>query len=165
KGVYLETAQRLRDQRQKPGDDKKPDPNVDQLDFEFVLFASATIDYDYIMSLIAKYSEQAPGRQSMSRDQLIGLIASDAKFIDERELITQYVRSLETGKPLTDKAVRDGYQQFKAEKNAAELVALATKHGLSVASLQAFVDTILLRMIFDGEQLTVLMEPLDLGWR
>jgi type I restriction enzyme R subunit len=33
---------------------------VDQLDFEFVLFASAVIDYDYIMALIATYSQQNP---------------------------------------------------------------------------------------------------------
>jgi type I restriction enzyme R subunit len=138
---------------------------VDQLDFEFVLFASATIDYDYIMSLIAKYSELSPGKQSMNREELIGLIASDAKFIDEREAITEYVRSLETGKPLTEKAVRDGYQRFKAEKNAAELAKLAGEHDLPVDRLQGFVDTILQRMIFDGEQLTELMEPLGLGWR
>ncbi len=165
KGVYLETAQRLRDQRNKPGEHKQTDPAVDALDFEFVLFASATIDYDYIMSLIAKFSEQPPGKQSMSRDELIGLIAADAKFIDEREVITDYVRSLESGKPLTDAAAREGYQHYKTEKDTAQLAALATKHGLSVESLQAFVDTILLRMIFDGEQLTVLMEPLDLSWR
>ena len=31
--------------------------------------------------------------------------------------------------------------------------------------LQAFVDTILTRNIFDGEQLTELLAPLDLGWK
>jgi type I restriction enzyme R subunit len=34
---------------------------VDQLDFEFVLFASAVIDYDYIMGLMARYSQQGAG--------------------------------------------------------------------------------------------------------
>ena len=38
-------------------------------------------------------------------------------------------------------------------------------YGLTTESLAAFVDTILQRMIFDGEQLTDLMGPLDLGWR
>jgi hypothetical protein len=33
------------------------------------------------MALIARYSAQAPGKQKMSRDQLIGLIQSDAKFM------------------------------------------------------------------------------------
>jgi type I restriction enzyme, R subunit len=80
KGVYLETAQRLREKQDK-GD--KTDPDVQQLDFEFVLFASAVIDYDYIMSLISHYSQQVQGKQKMTRAQLGGLIQSDAKFIDE----------------------------------------------------------------------------------
>jgi type I restriction enzyme R subunit len=163
RGAYLETAQRLKQQQGKTGDQHKP--SVDQLDFEFVLFASAVIDYDYIMSLIAKYSQQAPGKAKMSRDQLIGLIASDAKFMDERVLITDYVKSLETGRKLDEKAVRDGYQRFKAEQNAKELALVAAKNGLTPDTLQGFVDTILGRMVFDGEQLTDLLAPLELNWR
>jgi hypothetical protein len=75
RGVYLETAQRLKEQQGKPGADGEPaNPEVDQLDFEFVLFASAVIDYDYIMGLIAKFSGRTPGKSKMSREQLIGLI-------------------------------------------------------------------------------------------
>ena len=54
---------------------------------------------------------------------------------------------------------------FKAEKRAREIVDLAQVHDLTTDSLAAFVETILQRMIFDGEQLTDLMEPLGLGWR
>ncbi len=163
RGAYIETAQRLRQQQGKTGGEHTP--SVDQLDFEFVLFASAVIDYDYIMCLIAKYSQQAPGKAKMSREQLIGLIASDAKFMDERELITDYVKSLEAGKKLDEKAVREGYQRFKAERNAKELAGVAGKHGLATDTLQGFVDTILVRMVFDGELLTDLLAPLDLSWR
>ena len=126
RGQYLETAQRLREQREKPGgDDRTTSDEVDQLDFEFVLFASALIDYDYIMGLIARFTGQDPKKQKMSREQLIGLIESDAKFLDEREAITEYVRSLEAGKALDEKAVREGYQQFKAERDAKEVAATA----------------------------------------
>jgi type I site-specific restriction-modification system R (restriction) subunit len=45
RGAYLETAQRLREQRGKGGDQPTP-AAVDQIDFEFVLFASAVIDYE-----------------------------------------------------------------------------------------------------------------------
>ncbi|NLX26120.1 MAG: hypothetical protein GXY61_09220, partial [Lentisphaerae bacterium] len=55
--------------------------------------------------------------------------------------------------------------RFKAEKNAKEIAAIAEKHGLPVAALQAFVDGILSRMIFDGEQLGDLVAPLDLSWK
>ncbi|MCZ2344280.1 MAG: type I restriction endonuclease subunit R, partial [Bacteroidales bacterium] len=163
RGAYLETAQRLRRQQGQTGD--KPSPAVDQLDFEFVLFASAVIDYDYIMGLIAKFSQQTPGQAKLSREQLIGLIASDARFLDERDLITDYVQSLATGKKLDEKAVREGYQRFKAERNAQALAAVAGRHALATDVLQGFVDTIIGRMIFDGEQLTDLLAPLELGWR
>jgi len=88
KGAYLATAQRLKTEQDKCGE--KISFEAQQLDFEFVLFASAVIDYDYIMMLIAKYSQQKPGKQKMSREQLIGLIQSDAKFMDEREDIAAY---------------------------------------------------------------------------
>lgn len=166
RGAYLETAQRLRAQQGTPGEGGEPaNPGVDQLDFEFVLFASSVIDYDYIMKLIAKYSGQDPKKIEINRDQLIGLIQSDAKFLGEREEITDYVRSLKEGEGLDEAAIRDGYEQFKAQKHAGEVADLAWAHGLATDSLAAFVDIILQRMIFDGEQLTDLMEPLGLGWR
>lgn len=163
RGAYLETAQRLRTQQGKGTD--KPTPEADQLDFEFVLFASAVIDYDYIMGLIARYSEATPGKQKMSREELIGLIQSDAKFMDEREDIAAYIATLKAGEGLSEKAIRDGYSRFKGEKNAAELAGIAGKHELATEALQDFVDTILQRMIFDGEALTDLMEPLGLNWK
>ena len=182
RGVYLETAKRLKAQQDRTGGDKPalgdevrepsdeygsdaPEEAIDQLDFEFVLFASADIDYDYIMNLIAGFSGQTPAQQEMSREQLIRLIRSDAKFMDELDEITEYVRTLETGRPLTEDEVRAGYQRFKDERHAAELAAVAEKHGLTNEALQDFVDGILDRMIFDGEELTDLLEPLDLGWR
>jgi type I restriction enzyme R subunit len=135
------------------------------VDFEFVLFASAVIDYDYIMGLIARYSQQPPGKQKMSREQLIGLIAADAKFMNEREDIAAYISTLTAGEGLSETAIREGYCRFKAEKDAKELSDLASTHGLSIDALQSFVDGILQRMIFDGEHLSDLMAPLELGWR
>ena len=163
RGAYLETAQRLRAQQGKGAD--KPTLEADQLDFEFVLFASAVIDYDYIMGLIARYSEAIPGKQKMSREELIGLIQSDAKFMDERDDIAAYISTLKAGEGLSEKAIREGYSRFKAEKNAAELAGIAGKHDLAAEALHGFVDSILQRMIFDGEALTDLMEPLGLNWK
>ena len=61
RGAYLETAQRLKAQQGKGGKyGEDPAPPAEQIDFEFVLFASAVIDYDYIMGLIAKFSEKGP---------------------------------------------------------------------------------------------------------
>jgi type I restriction enzyme R subunit len=101
----------------------------------------------------------------MSREQLIGLIQSDAKFMNEREDIAAYIGTLKAGEGLSEAAIRDGYTRFKAEKNSKELAAIASKHGLATAALQSFVEGILDRMIFDGEQLTDLLAPLDLSWK
>ena len=164
RGAYLETAQRLKAQQGKGGGKPAPD-GVDQLDFEFVLFASAVIDYDYIMGLLSRFSQQGPGKQKMSREQLIGLIQSDAKFMNEREDIAEYISTLKAGEGLSETAIRDGYSRFKAEKDAKELADIAARHRIATAALQTFVDGILERMIFDGEQLSDLMAPLDLGWK
>lgn len=166
RGAYLETAQRLKAQQDK--NSKNPEGKndaVDQLDFEFVLFASAVIDYDYIVGLMSRFSQQEPSKQKMSRDQLIGLIQADAKFMNEREDIAAYISTLKAGEGLSETAIREGYSRFKQQKDAAELAAIANKHHLAPAALQDFVEGILQRMIFDGEQLSDLMAPLDLGWK
>ncbi|UBZ10944.1 type I restriction endonuclease subunit R [Leeuwenhoekiella palythoae] len=161
KSNYLETAKQLKKLQDK-GD---PPEVIEQLDFEFVLFSSAIIDYDYIIGLIAKYTQDKPSKHKMTRQQLISLLSSSANLIDERDDIIDYINTLEVGNGLTEKEIREGYQQFKDEKATQELNTLAKKHGISTESLKAFIDDILYRMIFDGEKLTDLLAPLELGWK
>lgn len=162
KSAYLETAKRLKEIRDT---DKDAPPNVQQLDFEFVLFASATIDYDYIMALIARYAGAKPGKQKMTKEQLINLLSSSANLMEERDDIVAYINSLEVGKGLSEQEIKDGYENFKEAKHAQELAAIAAKHALDLKALKAFVNNIISRMIFDGEQLNDLLAPLDLGWK
>ncbi|MDO8365855.1 MAG: type I restriction endonuclease subunit R [Saprospiraceae bacterium] len=160
---YLETAKLFKEIQQKEG--KNAPPDIQQLDFELVLFASALVDYDYIMALIARYTQNQPAKQKMTRGQVISMLSSSANLMDERDDIVDYINSLEVGKPRTEQEVKTGYQTFKTEKSAKELAATAEKHGLTAAALQAFVEVILGRMIFDGEQLSDLLAPLELGWK
>ncbi|HOT16002.1 MAG TPA: type I restriction endonuclease subunit R, partial [Bacteroidales bacterium] len=108
---YLEIARQLKEIQQKEGN-KAPE-NIQQLDFEFVLFASALVDYDYIMNLIAKYTQQQPKKQKMTRDQLIGILSSSANLMEERDDIAEYINTLEVGKALNEQQIKDGYQIFK----------------------------------------------------
>lgn len=163
KSSYLETAKELKAQQDREGDDAPPE--LQQLDFELVLFASSVVDYDYIMELIAKFTQNKPSKHKMTREQLIGLLSSSANLMDEREDIAAYIKTLEVGKGLTEQEIRDGYQQFKEERSNQELAAIANKNGLALGTVKEFVEGILNRMIFDGEQLTDLLEPLDLGWK
>lgn len=166
KGMYLETAQRLKQQQGKTGKDASDDQAViEQLDFEFVLFSSAMIDYDYIMGLVARFTQEAPGKKTLTREQLINLLAANSNLMGERDDIIAYINTLESGKGLSERDIREGYQTFKAHKAESELSLLAERYGLERDRLQSFVDGILDRMIFDGEQLSDLFEPLELGWK
>jgi len=160
---YLETAKQLREIQQKEGD--KAPPDVQQLDFEFVLFASAIIDYDYIMDLIADSTQKKPAKQKMTKAQVISLLSSNANLMDEQDDLTDYINGLDWNSGQDVNTLRDGYDTFKIEKNEKELADIAHQHGLQTADLKAFVDTIMSRMIFDGEKLTDLLEPLELSWK
>lgn len=166
RGSYLETAQRLKAQQGKTGEEASPAQEaIEQLDFEFVLFSSALIDYDYIMGLAARFSQEKPGKQTMSRAQLVNMLSASSNLMDERDDIISYINSLQAGEGLSEQAIRDGYQAFKAQKADGELGAMADRHNLQADTLKSFVDAILDRMIFDGEQLSDLFEPLELGWK
>lgn len=162
RGAYLDLACSLKNKRERRSESVSPE--VEDLDFEFVLFASSLIDYDYIMELIARYAG-TPLKTKMTKEQLIGLVSSTSNLLDEREDIIAYIDSLDGVKGKTEQEIKDGYEIFKGKKFSEEIIAIADKHGLSAASLQNFVDGIVERRIFDGEKLSELIEPLGLGWK
>lgn len=162
RGAYLDLARNLKGKREKSGE-KIPD-EIEDLDFEFVLFASAMIDYDYIMELISRCMGQ-PAKWKMTKDELINLIRSSANLLDDRDDIIAYIDSLDGVNGRTEQQIKDGYEVFKAEKYAKELSAVARKHNLETDAVMLFVNDIVERRIFDGEKLNELLEPLDLGWR
>lgn len=164
RGAYLETAQQLRKLREK-GKGQEVSQQVEDLDFEFVLFASAVIDYDYIMGLIARYTNGRNSKQRVTKEQLISLVASSANLIDERDDIREYIDSLDEVNGKTEQEIKEGYETFKAEKYAKQLASIADKHGITADSLREFVEQIMERMIFDGEKLSDLLAPLELGWK
>lgn len=160
---YIETAKKLRTIQQKEGESAAPE--VQQLDFEFVLFASAIIDYDYIMNLIADSTQMKPAKQKMTKSQVISLLSSNANLMDEQEDLTEYINGLDWNSGQDVETLRKGYDEFKDDKYNKELAGLANKNGLKTAELKTFVEQIMSRMIFDGEKLTDLLEPLELSWK
>ena len=162
RGAYLDLANSLKKRRDKKSNDTSAE--IDELDFEFVLFASAMIDYDYIMELIARYAS-TPYKVKITKEDLISLVSSNANLIEERDDIIAYIESLDGVNGRTEQEIKDGYQIFKTEKFAKELITIAEKHSLSVTALQEFVHGIVERKIFDGEKLSELVAPLELGWK
>ncbi len=162
RGAYLDLAQDIKSRREKR--DNNVSEEIEDLDFEFVLFASAVIDYDYIMNLVAKHVGD-PLTWKMTKEDLINLIRSSANLLEEREDIIDYINSLDGVNGKTEQEIKDGYEVFKTEKYAQAMIAISDKHQISVSALRSFVNDIVERKIFDGEKLNELLEPLNLGWR
>jgi type I restriction enzyme R subunit len=165
KGEYLQVAQRLKNQREAKGEDGKlihDVPTAEQPDFEFALFNSTLIDYDYIMKLMENFS--SGGASTVSRDSLIELVQSDAKFINEQADIAAYIHTLQAGAGLTMAAIESGYSAFKQAKTKADIANIAASHHVKTEALQQFVELTLQRLILDGDSLTDLMSDLGLGW-
>lgn len=160
---YLETAKAFKKRLDQEGD--KAPQDLQQLDFEFVLFASAVIDYDYIMGLIADSTQQKPSKQKMTKAQVISLLKSNANLMDEEEDLTEYIEQVDWSTGQTAEALKKNFETYKVEKYDRELAAIAHTHGLPMAALKIFVEQIMSRMIFDGEKLTDLLEPLELSWK
>jgi type I restriction enzyme R subunit len=153
---YLEIMRRLREETPVG----TPGP-ADELDFNLVLFSSAKIDYDFIMALVAKGGR--PDQIRASREQAKRLLAADSKF-DDPEEISAYIDSLELRK-YDEKELRAGFEQFKAARKVRDLERLSNEHQLPAEAVQSFVEEILNRRIFDGEQLTDLFAVLELPWK
>lgn len=164
RGAYLDLAKELKGKREKAGEIVAPE--IEDLDFEFVLFALALIDYDYIIQLITRYVG-SPIRQKMTKEQLVNLICSSSNLLDERDEILDYIENLDAnnvnGK--TEEEIKDGYERFKEERYASELKRIAQTHSIEVSALQQLVNEVVERRIFDGERLDDLLAPLELGWR
>jgi len=160
---YIETARQFQERQRKEGENTPLE--IQQLDFEFVLFASALIDYDYIMNLVADSTQQKLTKHKMTKAQIISLLKSNSNLMDEEEDLTEYINELDWNSGQDVETLRKGYDTFKDNKYNKELAAIAHKHGLETGKLKAFVEKIMDRMIFDGEKLTDLLQPLDLNWK
>ncbi|MFR9562526.1 MAG: type I restriction endonuclease subunit R [Rikenellaceae bacterium] len=164
RGAYIETAQRLRKMRDKKGDKSGASAQVEELDFEFVLFASAIIDYDYIMNLIANYAGGTT-KQKVTKEQLVAIIGSTSNMMEDRELILEFIDNLGEIKGVADIDIKNKYNDFKNDRFGKYIAQIATSNNIEKTMLQSFVNDILDRMIFEGEKLNDLLESLDLGWK
>lgn len=160
---YIETAKQFQ-KRQEKEDNSVPE-EIQQLDFEFVLFASTVIDYDYIMNLIADSTQNRTTRQKMSKDQIKSLLKSNSNLMSEEEDLGAFIDQLDWMTGQTSDELKQNFEKFIDQKYNQELASIADKYGLQTSDLKLFVEKIVTRMIFDGEKLTDLLEPLELSWK
>jgi type I restriction enzyme, R subunit len=117
------------------------------------------------MNLIADSTQKKPSKQKMSKTQVISLLSSNANLMDEQEDLTEFINGLDWTKGYVTDELKSMFDSFREEKYNKEFAAIAAKHGLKTSDLKSFVETIMSRMIFDGEKLTDLLEPLELSWK
>ena len=163
RGAYLETARELKRQNA-INLSTGITTEINDIDFEFVLFASVLVDYEYIMKLISQYTF-ARDSEKMTMEQLIAQVRSDANFLEEIDDFVEYIKTLDRKTGKTVEEIKEGYKLFREQKYNAEIVNIAQKHGLEITALKSFIQQILDRLIFDDEKLGDLLDPLDLGWR
>lgn len=163
RGAYLNLAYNLKKKREKTTEPVSPE--IEDLDFEFILFASAMIDYDYIMDLIAKQYGGTGVKVKLTREQLVNMVLSNSNLMDERDDIIAYINSLEEVNGKTEQEIKEGYNLFKEERYAKEIDSIARKYEITTESLNDFIYGIMERKIFDAEKLNDLLAPLNLGWK
>lgn len=161
RGVYLDIAQDLKVKQEK---DKNVNDPLQQLDFEFVLFASTLIDYDYIMGLIAQETHKTD-KYKMTREQIIDMLKASSTVLDEREDFIAFINTLSLDQGIEKIVLEEQFKTFVANKTTQQVEAIAEHHQLEVNALQQFIDNTLNRTVLDSDQLSDLFASLELGWK
>ena len=166
--AYLELGRELRQKgaAESPDDASEPTDVMQDIDFELVLFASAIIDYDYIISLIARMvNEEEPERREVTREEIVALLRSHSNLPEDREDILEFVRHPEVINGRTADEISDEFRRFREAKWHRQLQELAHRYGVDQEGLSEFIESTLQVMRYDDSHLSDLFTDEGLGWR
>lgn len=160
--AYLDLARRLRPTG--PGRTEET-PEGDAPDFELSLFSSALVDYDYIMKLLARYTNTHFEKVKITKEQLLEILSSSVDLMNEREYLKAFIEEeLEQGNGMSELEIRKRYQAFKDKRFNQQIAALAEEYAIDATALETFVsETAKLRRI-DEDALRELLSHID-GWK
>ena len=158
--AYLDLARRTRE----TSGGRKETPEGDP-DFELSLFSSALVDYDYIMKLLAKYTNTHHEKVMITKEQLLEILSGSVDLMNEREYLKAFIEEeLTQGSGMNEEEIRARYKAYKDRRFNQQIAALAQEYGIDAAALEAFVnETVKLRRI-DEETLRELLNHID-GWK
>ena len=166
--AYLELGREMRQKRaaESPDDGSEPTDVMQDIDFELVLFASAIIDYDYIISLIARMvNEKEPERREVTREEIVALLRSHSNLPEDREDILEFVCHPEVINGRTAGEISDEFCRFREAKWHRQLQELAHRYGVDQEGLSEFIESTLHVMRYDDSHLSDLFTDEGLGWR
>ena len=166
--AYLELGREMRQKRaaESPDDGSEPTDVMQDIDFELVLFASAIIDYDYIISLIARMVNEAePERREVTREEIVALLRSHSNLPEDREDILEFVGHPEAINGRTADEISDEFRRFREAKWHRLVHEMAQRHGVDQGRLSDFIESTLDVMRYDDSHLSDLFTDEGLGWR
>ena len=166
--AYLELGRELRQKQaaESPDDGSEPTDVMQDIDFELVLFASAIIDYDYIISLIARMvNEKEPERREVTREEIVALLRSHSNLPEDREDILEFVGHPEAINGRTADEISDEFRRFREAKWHRLVHQMAQRHGVDQGRLSDFIESTLDVMRYDDSHLSDLFTDEGLGWR
>ena len=166
--AYLELGRELRQKRaaESPDDASEPTDVMQDIDLELVLFASAIIDYDYIISLIARMvNEKEPERREVTREEIVALLRSHSNLPEDREDILEFVGHPEAINGRTADEISDEFRRFREAKWHRLVHQMAQRHGVDQGRLSDFIQSTLDVMRYDDSHLSDLFTDEGLGWR
>lgn len=161
--AYIDLARRTRPTD--GGGHTETTPEGEEPDFELSLFSSALVDYDYIMKLLAKYTETHLDKVKITKEQLLEILSSSVDLMNESEYLKAFIQEeLKKGSGMTEKEIRQRYKEFKDKRFNQQIAALALLYGIETTSLEKFVsETAKLRRI-DEDALRELLSHID-SWK
>lgn len=159
--AYLDLARRTRNS---DGSRTEVTPEGEP-DFELSLFSSALVDYDYIMKLLAKYTDTHFEKVKITKEQLLEILSGSVDLMNEREYLKAFIEEeLEKGSGLSEAEIRERYRAYKDKRFNQQIAAISGDYGVDVAALEAFVaETVKLRRL-DEDALGKLLAHID-SWK
>ena len=160
--AYLDLARRT---RPTGGGRTEFTPEGDEPDFELSLFSSALVDYDYIMKLLAKYTNTRVEKVKITKEQLLDILSGSVDLMNERDYLKAFIEEeLEKGSGLSESEIRERYKAYKDKRFNQQIAAIAQEYSIDTTALELFVDeTAKLRRI-DEDTLRELLSHID-NWK
>jgi type I restriction enzyme R subunit len=140
-------------------------PEEEDPDFEFSLFSSVLIDFDYFVKLMAKCTDPHPKKEKITKQQLLDRLSGSVELMNERDYLKAFIeQELEEGSGLREDEILQRYKAFKDKRFNQQIASLAQEFGLDVAALEDFVaETAKLRRL-DENALRELLGHID-NWK
>lgn len=159
--AYLDLARRRHNEK---GTQSKEEPE-EEPDFELSLFSSALVDYDYIMKLLAKYTDTHFEKVKITKEQLLEILSSSVDLMNERDYLKAFIEEeLQKGSGISEKEIRERYRVYKDRRFNQQIATLAGEYGIDTAALESFVtETSKLRRL-DEDALRELLGHIE-NWK